>query len=119
MIQDIVLAVEQHFADNWVGEVNYDLAGYTPIGSKWIEISVVPISRYNNSLQSCTFEDFELHINAYGANKVEAGQQIDAVVAFLQNTDIDNLRVRTWRTIGNGVLDTDTYFYKIIFDAQA
>ena len=120
MIRDIVLAVEQRFANDWaLSPVNYDLVGYTPTVSEFIEIQIVPISSYNNSLQSCTFEDFELHVSAYGKTKVEAGVLVDEVVAFLQNTQINELRVRTWRQIANGTLDTGAYFYKIIFDAQA
>ena len=118
MIRDVVLSVEKHFVDNWNGDVNYDQTGYTPANATWIELRVIPILSYNASLEDCTSEEFELHLMAYGTNKVEAGELIEQVVAFLQNKDIDGLKVRGWRQIYNGTLDTGTYFYKLIFDAK-
>jgi len=120
MIQDVVLAVEKHFNDNWVAsEVNYDQPQFTPQSSKWIEIIVNPVLSENASF-TCTRETFELHTLVYGANKVEAGTLVDSVVAFLQNKQIDMLTVRTWGIIANGTLETDDkYFYKIYFDCQA
>ncbi len=120
MIRDIVLAVEQHFATNWSeSEVNYDQPQFTPTGTKWVEVVVNPVLCENASF-TCTTETFELHTLVYGKNKAEAGTLVDKVIDFLQNTDIAGLRVRTWGTIANGVLDTnDTYFYKIFFECEA
>ncbi len=120
MIQDVVLAVEKHFNDNWIdSEVNYDQPQFTPTSTKWVEIIVNPVLSENASF-TCTKETFELHTLVYGANKVEAGTLADSVIAFLQNTQIDMLTVKTWGTIANGNLETDdTYFYKLYFECQA
>ena len=121
MIQDIVQAVEQHFADNWnFSDVNYEQVNYQPTSSKWVEVIVNPVLSENVSLEGCTKETFELHTLVYGKNKVEAGALVDNVVSFLQNTQIGILRVRTWGIIANGILDTkDKYFYKIFFECEA
>ena len=121
MIQDIVLAVESHFSNNWTEcDVNYEQPNYTPTSKEWLELVIIPLLSTNNSLTNCTFEDFEIHTLVYSENKVKAGILTDKVVAFLQNTNIGNLRVKTWGTISNGNLeDNSTYFYKIYFDAQA
>jgi len=120
MIRNVVLEVERHFIDNWThSEVNYDEVGYTPIADKWIELLVVPILSERASIDGCTIEHFELHLMAYGKNKVVSGALMDNVITFLQNKKIGSLRVSTWRQIANGNLETGTYFYKVIFDAKA
>ena len=121
MIQDITFAVENHFSTNWHhSQVNYEQSQFTPHGSEWVEVIVIPIASENVSIESCTNDTYELHTLVYGSNKVKAGLLADKVIAFLQNTNIDKLRVRTWGTIANGYLETnDTYFYKLFFDCNA
>lgn len=121
MIKDVVLAVENHFFTNWTDcEVNYEQQNFTPAGVEWVELVVIPLLSTNVSLDSCTMENFELHTLVYAENKVKAGVLVDKIVAFLQNTDIEMLRVRTWGTIANGNLEnSSTYFYKIYFDCQS
>ena len=120
MIQDVIFDVENHFSSNWhESQVNYDQPQFTPHGSKWVELMIAPVSSDNVSLESCTKELFEVHTLVYGKNKVEAGALVDKVVAFLQNTNINGLRVRTWGILSNGNLETnDTYFYKIYFECE-
>lgn len=118
MIQDVVEIIETHFTNNWVGEVNYDQTGYTNTADQWLELIIAPVLSENIGFTDCTQEFFELHLMAYAPNKVKAGTLIDSVVTFLQNNTIDGVRVYSWRTQANGVLDTGQYFYKVIFDCN-
>ena len=119
MIRDTVLSIEKHFSDNWGGEVNYNQPNYIAKASRWIELIVVPLLSQNSSIDNCTVESYDIQVLAYGTNKVNAGEEIDLAIAFLQNMKIDGVRIKGWRQIANGLLDTGTYFYKISFDAQA
>ncbi len=121
MISDVVLAVENHFFNNWTdSEVNYEQPNFTAAGTEWVEVVVIPLLSENNSLENCTTENFELHTLVYSENKVKAAALVDKVVAFLQNTDIEMLRIKGWGIIANGNLEnSNTYFYKIFFNCQA
>ena len=118
MIASTTLSIEKHFSDNWVGEVNYNQPHYKAKAPEWIEIIVAPVSSDNVAIDGCTLEAYDLQVLSYGSNKVKAGKQLDTAIAFLQNTNIDEVRVKTWRTIANGLFD-DSYFYKISFDIQS
>jgi len=118
MIRNVVEAIEQNFRDEWMGEINYDQVNYVPVGDKWIELSIVPIiSEYSGT--TCTIQHYQIHVLAYSKNnKVESGELSDSAIAFLQNTKIGDINITNWRTIGNGLLDDGTYFYKLIFESN-
>jgi len=117
LIRSTVYSIEKHFVDNWTGEVNFEQPNYIAKGNKWIEIIVTPLSSENVSIEGCTLESYDLALLAYGKNKVEAGELLDLAIASLQNSKIDEVTVRGWRNIANGMLDTSTYFYKVAFTA--
>ncbi len=122
MIQNIVQEVEQHFLDNFnYCDVNYDTLNYINKNDYWLELIVVPILSESKGVDiSCTKEHYELHTISYSLNnKVESGNVADASIAFLQNTKLDTLNIRTWKTIDSGMLDNGTYFFKLIFDCDA
>lgn len=119
MIRDVVYAIENKFATSWLhGEVNYNEENFTPQGSEWLEIIIAPVVSEVVSTDNCTDEFYDLQVMAYGSQKVESGELLDNAILFLQNTYIDGVKIKSWRVIANGVLESGTYFYKISFDVQ-
>jgi len=116
-ITQATLTIEQYFADNYTYvEVDYLSPSFTPVGTQWLQLSIAPVISNIISVNNCSEEYFDIHLVGYGGNKVEASSAVDEAIALIRTKNIDDIRVKTWRTNASGVEESGTYFHKVIME---
>lgn len=109
----------EEFQTNWVlSTIHEDNTKAAPNTDHWIHIDVEPLANTNISYQNDELSEHITYITIYHRNKIQAAALTDAVISFICNRQLGNLRTKSYRPISGGGIFTDTYFYKIAVEAE-
>jgi hypothetical protein len=95
-MKDIITAINLHFQNNWrsftsfSGEIQYGDTPFDPSlvpTDNWIRIDIYPLLT-TNGVSGNTYDSFQLFINAYHRNQIQATAVMDEIISFAQNTKI-------------------------------